>query len=422
MVRLAQVQIPQASPLAKPNTELAQLPEHFPSTTIPGLYVHIPFCFHKCHYCDFYSITRQTPQRMSRFVDLLLREADRWSDSRSGPTVSPQTIFFGGGTPSLLPPDDMRRLIRGLHDRFDIQSPRYTSASLEWTVECNPATVTPEYCAMLREEGVNRLSFGAQSFDPQELKTLERHHDPADVARSIAIARAAGFDRLNVDLIYAIPGQSFESWQDSLKRAIALNTEHISCYALTYEPNTPMAVKKRLGQITATPDDLELRMLHHTRQRLVAAGYQAYEISNYARPGEPCRHNLLYWNGGSYIGLGPSAASHIEGWRWKNRPHLGEWESAVESSQLPAADIEHLTPLQRLGEIVMLQLRLQSGVHLPSLNRLLQVDAERLYRDLVHRLLIANLLAGDESRFHLTDRGIELADAIAAEFVALSGE
>ncbi|MEZ0264677.1 MAG: radical SAM family heme chaperone HemW, partial [Phycisphaerae bacterium] len=272
-----------------------------PAADVPGLYVHVPFCFHKCHYCDFYSITRQSPERMARFVDLVLREADMWADSPV--RVRPQTVFFGGGTPSLLEASQMRRLIAGLRDRFDFD------ACDEFTVEVNPATASAEYCEMLRAAGVDRLSFGAQSFDPAELKLLERHHDPADVPASIALARAAGFTRLNVDLIYALPGQTVDQWAYSLDRAIELATPHVSCYALTYEPNTAMTVRKRLGQFVACPDELELDMMRYTRDRLGQAGLSAYEISNYAVEGEACRHNLLYWTGGSYVGLGPSAAS-----------------------------------------------------------------------------------------------------------------
>ena len=298
-------------------------PRDVPRGDVPGLYVHIPFCFHKCHYCDFYSITRQNEQRMTQYVDRILREAEMWTGG--GPTLRPRTIFFGGGTPTLLPPDDMRRLLVGLGERIDLADVD------EWTVEANPATVTIEYCRMLRACGVNRISFGAQSFITAELATLERHHDPTDVPRSLALARAAGFERINVDLIFAIPGQNFASWSQSLESAIALDTEHISCYALTYEPNTPMAVKKRLGHLTPAAEELELQMLHHTRRRLREAGYEPYEISNFARPGGPCRHNLLYWTGGSYIGLGPSAASHVHGTRWRNRPHLREWEQAIDT-------------------------------------------------------------------------------------------
>ena len=212
-------------------------------------------------------------------------------------------------------------MITGLRKRIDF------SQVSEFTVEANPATVSLEYAAMLREIGVDRLSFGAQSFDPAELKILEREHNPADVLRSVELARSAGFERLNVDLIFAIPGQSLDSWMFSLESAIALGTSHLSCYNLTYEPNTPMAVRQRLGEFVGTEETLELEMLRATRARLADAGFEAYEISNFARPGQACQHNVNYWTGGNYVGLGPSAASHVEGVRWKNRPHLGEWDA-----------------------------------------------------------------------------------------------
>ena len=383
-----------------------------PAATLRGLYVHIPFCFHKCHYCDFYSITRQTPQRMIRFVDLLLAEADLWAGANSGPVVRPETIFFGGGTPSLLPVDQMKRLIAGLRDRFDF------SDVSEFTVEVNPATASSEYCAMLRACGVDRLSFGAQSFDAGELRTLERHHDPEDVPRSLALARAAGFERLNLDLIYAIPGQSLESWSASLEAAIALGTSHLSCYGLTYEPNTPMAVRKRLGQFRAAEESVELEMLHHTRARLTRAGMPPYEISNYAAPGQECRHNLLYWTGGSYAGLGPSAASHVEGHRFRNRPHLGEWERAVESGQLPAIEHEQLTPRHRAAELVMLMLRLARPIEFDGYAARTGVDARAVFAGPIDRLARAGLLRVDRAGFALTGRGIDLADAVASEFLA----
>ena len=347
---------PARIPQASQADALGLEPRALPAAKFEGLYVHVPFCFHKCHYCDFYSITRQSAERMRRYVDLVLSEARSWVDRP--PKIAAKTVFFGGGTPSLLPLEEMRRLIGGLREIFDC------SAANEWTIECNPATVSGEYLAMLRESGVDRLSFGAQSFDRAELAVLERHHEPEDVKKSLELARAAGFERLNVDLIYGIPGQDISSWAMSLEEAISLSSEHLSCYGLTYESNTPLAVKKRLGTIRAVEDDIELEMLHHTRRRLNEAGFFPYEISNYAKRGEECRHKLLYWNGGNYLGLGPAAASHVEGHRWKNRPHLGEWEAAVADDQIPAIDVERLSPSQRASELIMLQLRLAGGVDL----------------------------------------------------------
>ena len=393
-------------------THASLSPEALPPADVEGLYVHVPFCFHKCHYCDFYSITRQTPERMNRFVDLMLREAALWAEASPGPTPRPRTVFFGGGTPSLLPPEQMRRLVEGLRRTYDF------SRLEEWTIECNPATVDRDYCAVLRGLGVDRLSFGAQSFDPRELAVLERHHDPADVLRSMNAAREAGFTRLNLDLIYAIPGQDLASWERSLGAALALHTPHLSCYGLTYESNTPMAVKKRLGQFEATEESLELEMFRHTRRRLAAAGLEAYEISNYAVPGDACRHNLVYWTGGNYIGLGPSAASHVEGHRWRNRPHLGEWENAVAAGRLPAADVEVLTARQRAGELAMLMLRLARGIDFADFAARTGSDAAELFTEPIDRLGRLGLVRVDSQAVRLTETALGVADAVAAEFLA----
>ena len=377
---------------------------------VPGLYVHIPFCFHKCHYCDFYSITAQTPERMERFVSLLLREARMWKE-HSPATVRPRTVFFGGGTPSLLPLENMRSLLRGLREIFDL------SNCNEWTVEANPATVNLEYCQMLRDEGVNRMSFGAQSFDRAELAMLERHHDPDDLPRSVELARSAGFERLNVDLIFGIPGQSMDSWSRSLEQAIALGLEHMSCYGLTYEPNTPMGVKKRLGVIQAVEEELELEMLRHVRKRLAEAGLPAYEISNYARPGAECRHNLLYWAGDDYAALGPSGASHIQGRRWRNRPHLGQWEAAIENGAIPAIDVENLSNLQRAGELAMLMLRTTRGIIWDDFTARTGLDARVNFARQIEELSKMGLLDRDTASVRLSAKGLAVGDSVAAEFV-----
>ena len=393
--------------VTEPTLDLLQLPP----APADGLYVHIPFCAHKCHYCDFYSITRQSPDRMDRFVNLLLSEADQWARARSTDDLKPVTIFFGGGTPTLLPLAHMERLIRGLKARFDL------SGVNEWTVEVNPATADAEYLAMLRALGVDRLSFGAQSFDRAELATLERHHNPDDVPRSVELARAAGFQRINLDLIFAIPGQSLGSWATSLARTMSLGTTHLSCYALTYEPNTPMAVKKRLGTIRAIDEDVEMEMLRFTRDTLRSAGMPPYEISNFARPGQACRHNLNYWTGGNYLSLGPSAASHVAGWRWKNRPHLGEWERRVEAGQLPVMDVEQLSLRQRAGELAMLMLRLSRGLEFDTFAARTGYDARSLFAETIDRFARVGFLEVTDEAVCLTESAIGVADSVAAEFL-----
>jgi oxygen-independent coproporphyrinogen-3 oxidase len=384
-------------------------PSSLPAAEITGLYVHIPFCFHKCHYCDFYSITRQTPERMTRFVDLILHEADFWTHAPQ--TLRPRTVFFGGGTPTLLPAAEMGRLIRGLRERF------HFADLIEWTVEANPATVTREYADTLAAAGIDRISMGAQSFNPAELAVLERHHNSDDVPRSLDIIKSSGIARLNLDLIYAIPGQNMKSWLQSLDSAIALDTEHLSCYGLTYEPNTPLAVRRRLGQVNSINPELEIEMLTETRARLRTAGLLSYEISNYSRPGCQCRHNLLYWHGGDYLSLGPAAASHVQGVRWRNRPHLGEWENAIAARLLPAIEIETLTPRQRAGELAMLMLRLSCGIVYADFAVRVGLDAPTIFAEVIGRLAPLGLLDVTETSIRLSERGLPVADSIAAEFL-----
>ena len=380
-----------------------------PAATPAGLYVHVPFCFHKCHYCDFYSITRQSPDRMGRFVDLVLREADVWRDSPVTPR--PNTVFFGGGTPSLLPHDDMRRLLEGLRERIELGSVR------EWTVEVNPATADLAYLRMLRAGGVDRLSFGAQSFDAGDLAMLERQHDPADVPRAVALAREAGFERVSLDLIFAVPGQTLDGWRRNLDTALELRTTHLSCYGLTYEPNTPLAVRRRLGRVEAAAESLELEMFAETRRCLREAGLPPYEVSNYAKAGEESLHNLGYWRGEGYVGLGPSAASHVEGVRFRNEPHLGRWEAAVEGGTLAAVEVERLSGEQREGELAWLNLRLAGGIEVADFVTRTGVDPRRRFSGALVDAGSSGLVEDTGTHLRITERGWHLADGIGALFI-----
>ena len=368
---------------------------------VAGLYIHIPFCFHKCHYCDFYSIVDERG-RQAVFTERLIEEARVMGPLVKGPI---RTIFAGGGTPTLLRPELWERLLAALHEAFDL------TEMTEFTIEANPETVTPALLKTLSAGGVNRMSIGAQSFDPRQLKALERWHDPANVERAVRLARAEGIESVSIDLIFAIPGQSMDDWRADLQRALALEPDHLSCYGLTYEPNTPLAKKLERGRIDLCEENIEAAMYEHTIDTLAAAGYEQYEVSNFARPHRRCEHNLIYWRSENWLALGPSASGHIDGVRWKNVPHLGRYLASAGGP--PIRDVERLDPDARLGEQLMLRLRLRDGAERGWLEP--RLDERR--RRVVDEQIATGLLERTADHLRLTHRGLMLADSVVAELL-----
>ncbi len=367
-----------------------------------GLYLHVPFCFHKCHYCDFYSFV-DSQGRQPAYTERLLEEIEA-SQAYLEPPL--ETIFIGGGTPTLLEPRLLGRVLEEL-------SPLHAA---EVTVEANPETVTGPLLEVLVAGGVNRISMGAQSFHPGHLRMLERHHDPASVRRSVELARAAGIDNINLDLIFAIPGQVLGEWLSDLEAALALQPEHLSCYGLTYEPNTPLTARLRSGAVARVDEDVEAEMYVATLDRLADAGFEHYEISNWARPGRRCRHNMLYWTNQAWWPCGPSASGHSRGVRWKNVPNLGAY---LQSRGLPpVTDSEQLGEEGRAGEALMLGLRLIEGIGLPDLAMLLAAGSAGERRaEAIERHIAGALLVRDRGRLALTRRGLLLADTVLADLL-----
>lgn len=371
-----------------------------------GAYVHVPFCFHKCHYCDFYSFV-ETRGREGAYVDRLLEEAGAWSSLAAGPL---ETLFVGGGTPTLLEPRLLARLLDGVRRVLPWR------ADAEWTVEANPETVTDDVARVLAGAGVNRVSLGCQSFDPVLLKALERWHDPASVPRAVERLRAAGIENLNLDLIFAIPGESHKAWERDLERALALEPSHLSCYGLVYEPNTALTKRRDMGEVHQVDDGIEAAMYEFARARLAAAGFDHYEISNWARGGRRCRHNELYWTDADWLALGPSASGHAGSLRWKNVPRLGDWLDRGPFSPLEHA--ECVTPRQRSGERFMLGLRRLEGIEVDEVERLLEHgdDAPRR-RAVIDRACADGLLERHDHRLRLSPRGLLLADQVLSGLV-----
>ena len=381
---------------------------------VDGLYVHIPFCFHKCHYCDFYSIADPsglkpddrlaTANRHADFVARLIGELKHRSVQMR---LRPRTIFAGGGTPTLLSPDLWRLFLAALHRIMDFR------AVQEFTVEANPETVTPTLLEVLAAGGVNRLSIGAQSFDPQLLKTLERWHDPANVGSAIKMARAAGIQNVNVDMIFAIPGQTLKKLDADLDAVLALGPDHLSCYGLTYEPHTALTSRLGMGKIVPLDEEFERQMYDRVMTRLDTAGFEQYEISNWARPNRRCQHNLAYWHNQNWLAVGPSAASHIDGYRWKNKAHLGQYLSHW--PEPPTTDHEHLSPPDRVGEQLMLKLRLREGVKRKWLLDHLS-DDDRRHGSIADMVQIG-LLEWVDVRLRLTRRGLFVADSVIGKLL-----
>jgi oxygen-independent coproporphyrinogen-3 oxidase len=388
---------------------------------IRSLYLHVPFCFHKCHYCDFYSFV-DAQDRQEAYVEALAVElgalaaaAGRSQGTADRPTLD--TVFVGGGTPTLLRVELWGRLLDVLRARFVL------ARDAEFTVECNPETATAELMKALARGGVNRLSIGAQSFQPAHLKTLERWHDPANVERALSLAGDAGIKRRSLDLIYAVPGQTLEDWRTDLDSALSLSpaVEHLSCYALTYEPGTAMTQRLRLGEFARADEALEARMFTLTVDVLRDHGLDRYEVSNFARPGAECRHNLAYWRQEQWLAAGPSASGHVAGCRWKNVPRISDWIAGVHAGGgfSPIVDAEGPDAARALAEGIMTGLRLREGLEIGPIEdeaRTLGVETTLLRAAARH--VRAGSLSADSGRWRLTDSGFLIADHVAGELMA----
>jgi len=386
--------------------DVAEMAETRGPASYEGLYVHVPFCRHKCHYCDFYSFV-DSENRSGVFVQRLLAEAAAAARFIRRPLTS---VFVGGGTPTMLPPKLLREMVEGLRIRLPM------AANVEWTIEANPETID---AAMAQELGalcVRRVSLGAQSFDRSLLKALERHHDPASVARAVSLLRAEGVPQINLDLIFAAPGSTVEQCAADLHEAIALQPDHLSAYGLVYEPNTPLTVKLKQGVVQRVSDDNEAAQYEYVVEALAAEGFQRYEVSNWSRSGAQCQHNLLYWRNGDWFGLGPSAASHSRGVRWRNVPRLGDWLAQGPSS--PVQDVELLSEDAQVGEAFMLGLRVVGGIERTRVEQLLQRGCGGpRRRAAIARHVAAGLLVQAGTHLHLTDPGFQMADSVLVDLL-----
>jgi oxygen-independent coproporphyrinogen-3 oxidase len=361
---------------------------------IRHLYVHTPFCAKICPYCAFY-VHQGGPAAQRDFVTALRTE---WQRAREEFQLAPETIYFGGGTPSILSAELFTELAKEI--------PR-DPAPAEFTLEVNPATVTDEKAAAWRAAGVNRISLGAQSFDAEMLKILGRQHAPEDIPETCRLLRQHDLDNINNDLMFALPDQSEAKWEETLRATMACEPKHISAYALTYEEDTPFFEKLQREEMRQD-EPREIAMFVHTREVLASAGLIDYEISNFALPGFEARHNLAYWRGADYLGLGPSACSTIGGLRWKNVPDTRAYAERIQRGESVREELEEITAATRTKERIMFGLRMREGVALGEFGP----DAGPL-RDLAAQ----GLTFEEAGRIRLTPRGQLVADSVAGMFV-----
>ncbi len=335
-----------------------------------AFYIHIPYCVKRCGYCDFNTytpselkITEGLAQISNSYIDLLLMEI-KAAKVQVGQSANVPSIFFGGGTPSLMQPDDIGRVISTIKSEFTLLP------DAEITMECNPDTVTKESLAAFRAIGVNRVSFGMQSAVKHVLATLDRTHNPENLLQVTTWAKEVGFSEISVDLIYGTPGESLADWQTSIDAALALPITHISAYALIVEEGTKLAAQIKRGEVAQIDDDLTAEKYLVADKAFTAAGFEWYELSNWAKSGSLSKHNLAYWLGDNWWGAGPGAHSHLNGKRFWNVKHPNLYKERVLANQSPVADSEVLEELQIESERLMLSLRLPSGVDKQSLNEL----------------------------------------------------
>ncbi|MGO9453687.1 MAG: radical SAM family heme chaperone HemW [Candidatus Binataceae bacterium] len=387
-----------------------------------SLYIHIPYCQAKCPYCDFNSYAASAwPE--ADYTRALIAEIERRSSEVTFAGESLRTIFFGGGTPSLFAPESIGAILDAASRRFGIES------DAEITLEANPGTVDEPKLAGMRAAGINRISFGAQSFNNQTLKFLGRIHDAAQTREAATLAHRAGFDRLNLDLIFAVPGQTAEDVIRDIGEAAALGPDHISAYNLTFEEGTAFFTDMKRGRIKPLANDEQAAMYAAVREELPRRGYGMYEISNYARPGSEARHNLTYWRADTYLGIGAGAHSFglapanerarggRYGRRWWNERNPARYIEMARAAGLAESGAEEIDAATGASEFVFLNLRLRDGFALADFRARLGRDFDEVFGARALPLIEGGLLIRDRGRIFLSYRGLELADSVFAEFV-----
>jgi len=372
----------------------------------PGLYIHIPFCLSKCLYCDFYSLT--SISAIPDFLDALFKEMEMYHN-RFNPF---DTVYIGGGTPSLLSFQQLESILISVKENFDlISDPEITP---ETTIETNPADLNRSFLESMRKVGINRINIGVQSFDEKVLDFLGRRHSVRQAISAVEASRKAGFHNIGLDLIYGVPAQDIESWLDTLRQAVAFSPEHISCYQLTLEAKTPLGIRCQAGEFSLPGEELEYEFFMKTSEFLEDAGYIHYEVSNFARGKEhTSRHNQKYWDHSPYLGLGPSAHSFQCNQRWWNHRSLDQYLAAINAGNLPVEGTETLTMEQLRLEALYLGLRTKKGIFLQDFKNQYHTDLFTEKKKILAKLEEEGFISIQDGYLHPTQSGLAVADSLS---------
>lgn len=378
--------------------------------TIHSLYVHVPFCAAKCNYCDFYSIPQPDDEIVGRYLEAINVELEMWADILARPLRS---IFIGGGTPTLLSSENLYLLIGMMDYLCDDET--------EFTIESNPGTLDGEKIDILLDGGVNRVSLGVQSFNDDDLKLLGRIHDRSGALKSIELLHSRGVKNFNLDLIYAIHGQSHDAWMENLRQAVDASPAHLSCYSLIYEQGTQFYTRLLKGELVEQSDADQERVYFSTIDFLEAAGYEHYETSNFALPGRRCEHNITYWRNEGYVGIGPAAVSYVDAKRVSNHSDMQSWSRAILDEQvLPAAEVESPDRLQQMAETLMMGLRLSDGIPLESFEKRFGESIEKAFPQTLEKHIKSGFLLVDSGKISIPKKHHFVANSVLADFITES--
>ncbi|OAT82305.1 radical SAM family heme chaperone HemW [Desulfotomaculum copahuensis] len=375
-----------------------------------GLYIHVPFCLRKCRYCDFVSYP-YSHAAAARYLAALEREMTFYGHRLTGEEKQVATVYIGGGTPTCLPAAALTAVLDRCRTLFQF------APEVEITVEANPGTLDPDKLAALRAAGVNRLSLGVQACREDLLRLLGRVHNFGQAVEAVHQARRAGFQNLSLDLIFGIPGQTTAQWRSCLEQVLDLAPEHVSAYGLQIEENTPLGRAVQTGDVIPCDEETELAMFLESIHLLTARGFEHYEISNFARPGHQCRHNLRYWHNLEYLGLGPAAHSFMRGCRYSNEEKVAAYAARLADGERPVAFSERPSRRTAMGEGIFLGLRLIKGLSLDEFARRYGERAEYVFAPEIDRLCRLSLLESRDGYLRLTGRGLPLANQVFVEFV-----